>query len=82
MNKLTLQIEGMMCSMCETHMNHAIETAFPVKKVTSSHLKNETFILTEYTPTEEELRNAAESAGFTLVSFTSEPYKKFKLFGK
>lgn len=40
-------VDGMMCGMCESHVNDAIRKAFPVKKVTSSHKKGETVILTE-----------------------------------
>lgn len=40
MVKTTLGIDGMMCGMCESHMNDAIRNNFDVKKVTSSHSKN------------------------------------------
>lgn len=40
MVKTTLGIDGMMCGMCESHMNDAIRNNFDVKKVTSSHRKN------------------------------------------
>ena len=39
MVKTTLGIDGMMCGMCESHMNDAIRNNFDVKKVTSSHSK-------------------------------------------
>ena len=32
MTKTTLKIDGMMCGMCESHMNDAIRNAFNVKK--------------------------------------------------
>ena len=32
MNKITVKIDGMMCGMCESHVNDAIRRAFPVKK--------------------------------------------------
>ena len=37
MLKIMVQVDGMMCGMCEAHVNDAICKAFPVKKVTSSH---------------------------------------------
>ena len=38
MIKTTLKIEGMMCSMCEAHINDVIRKAVPgAKKVSSSH---------------------------------------------
>lgn len=39
--------------MCESHVNDAVRKAFPVKKVTSSHGKGETVILTETDISEE-----------------------------
>ena len=37
-----------MCGMCESHVNEAVRKAFPkAKKVTSSHGKGQTVILTE-----------------------------------
>ena len=41
MVKTTLGIDGMMCGMCESHMNDAIRNNFDVKKVTSSHSKTD-----------------------------------------
>ena len=53
MVKITLEVEGMACGMCEAHVNDAIRKAFPVKKVTSSHTKGKTEILAE-NPLEED----------------------------
>ena len=64
MVKTTLKIDGMMCGMCEAHMNDAIRAAFKVKKVTSSHANGETVVISE-----EPLGNIA-----------SEPYEKKGLF--
>ena len=32
MNKTTLKIEGMMCSMCEAHINDVIRKAVPAQR--------------------------------------------------
>ena len=45
MTKTVLKIDGMMCGMCEAHVNDAIRNAFAVKKVSSSHAKGETEII-------------------------------------
>ena len=37
--KYTVEVNGMMCGMCEAHVNDAIRKAFPVKKVNSSAAK-------------------------------------------
>ena len=47
MTKTTLKIDGMMCGMCEAHINDAIRGAFPVKKVSASHSKGEAVVITE-----------------------------------
>ena len=47
MIKTVVAIDGMMCGMCEAHMNEAIRGAFKVKKVESSHTKNQTVIISE-----------------------------------
>lgn len=36
MKKTTVGVEGMMCEMCESHVNDAVRAAFDVKKVKSS----------------------------------------------
>ena len=55
MVKTTLTIDGMACGMCEAHVNDAIRSAVRVKKVTSSHAKGETEILSEEPIDEETL---------------------------
>lgn len=84
MTQITLGIEGMACEMCEAHINDAIRKAFPVKKVTSSHKKGETVILTENDITEDALKAVIAPTGYTLQSYQSEPYVKkgFFSFGK
>lgn len=47
MIKTTLKIDGMMCGMCEAHMNDLIRSNFKVKKVTSSARKGETVVFSE-----------------------------------
>lgn len=37
--KYTIPVEGMMCGMCESHVNESIRKNFSIKKVTSSHTK-------------------------------------------
>ena len=42
-----LKVDGMMCGMCESHVNETVRKTADVKKVTSSHTKGETVILSE-----------------------------------
>lgn len=80
MIKTTLKIDGMMCNMCEAHINDAIRNKFQIKKVSSSHKKGETLILSENEIPKEELEEVIKETGYELKSITSETYKK-TLFG-
>lgn len=81
MLKITVKVDGMMCGMCESHVNDMVRRAFTVKKVTSSHKRGETVILTETDISEEQLRAAIEPTGYRVLGVESEPYEKKGLFG-
>ncbi len=82
MVQITLKIDGMACGMCESHVNDAVRAKFPVKKVTSSHSKGETVILSDEDISEEALRAVIEPTGYKVLGYTSEPYEKKGLFGR
>lgn len=75
-------IDGMMCGMCESHINDAIRREFKVKKVTSSHAKKQTVILTEKPLDEDKLRKVIDDTGYKVTSIeTSEEEKKSGILG-
>lgn len=80
MVKITMQIEGMACGMCEAHVNDAVRNAFSVKKVTSSHTKQQTVIIAEQDIPEQELKDVVAKAGYDAVAISCEPYEKKGLF--
>ena len=84
MIKTTLEIDGMMCGMCESHINDAVRKFADVKKVSSSHSKGRTEIITEEPLDEEGLKKAIDDTGYRVLSIKTEPYKKkgFSLFGR
>ncbi len=82
MVKMVVGVDGMMCSMCEAHMNDAVRKAFPVKKVTSSHAKGETVIIADNEISKEDLEKAVSDTGYRILSVKTEPYEKKGLFGK
>ena len=41
MVQTTLKVDGMMCGMCESHVNEVVRKTAQVEKVTSSHTKGE-----------------------------------------
>lgn len=80
MIKITVQVDGMMCGMCESHVNDAVRRSFPVKKVSSSHSKKQTVILTETDIDEAALKAAIDQTGYQVLSVRKEPYEKKGLF--
>ncbi len=82
MLKYTVGVQGMMCGMCESHVNEAIRKAFSVKKVTSSHKKAETVIVSEEELDEALLKKTIADQGYDVVSVEKEPYQKKGLFGR
>jgi copper chaperone CopZ len=80
MVKIVLKIDGMMCGMCESHINAAVRGAFPVKKVTSSHTKGQTVIISEQDIDEATLREVIDKTGYMVRSVKKEPYVKKGLF--
>lgn len=80
MIKTVLSIDGMACGMCESHINDTVRRNFDVKKVTSSHKKGETEILSEQPLDEQKLRSVIGETGYELKSIASSPYEKKGLF--
>lgn len=80
MFKTTVSVSGMMCGMCEAHVNDAVRAALPVKKVTSSHKKGETVILSESQPDAAALKQAINATGYEALDVKTEPYEKKGLF--
>lgn len=80
MFQYTIGVEGMACGMCEAHINQAVRNAFQVKKVTSSHTRRQTVILTEQEIQEQDLKSVVAGAGYEAVSISREPYGKKRLF--
>ena len=80
--KYTIEVSGMMCAMCESHVNDAVRKALPVKKVTSSRGKNETTVIVETELDEAALRAAISAAGYDVGEIRKEPWEKKGLFGR
>lgn len=82
MQKIILGVEGMMCGMCESHINDCLRQNFNVKKVSSSHTNGETVILSETAPDEEMLKKVIAQTGYDLKGIRSEQApEKSGLFG-
>ena len=80
MIKTTLKIDGMMCGMCESHMNDVIRQNFKVKIVSSSARDGETVIFSEDPIDIPWAKNAIHEIGYEMTGSSSEPYEKKGLF--
>ena len=80
--KYTIQVDGMMCGMCESHVNDAVRKAFPVKKVTLSRSKKETVVITEAELDQEALRAAISATGYDVGEIWKDSGQKKGLFGR
>lgn len=84
MIKITANVDGMACGMCEAHINNAVRQNFAVRKVISSHRKGKTEILAENPIEDERLKDVIAQSGYTVTGIHTEPYDKkgFSLFRK
>ena len=80
--KYPVQVDGMMCGMCESHVNDAVRKAFPVKKITSSRIKKETTVIVEEELDEETLRKAISTTGYEVGEIWKETWEKKGLFSR
>lgn len=76
MIKTVLKVNGMMCGMCEAHMNDLVRKNFKVKKVTSSVKDGETVVISEENLDIPFLKKEIKEIGYELVDVHTEPYEK------
>ena len=84
MQKITLDIDGMKCSMCESHVCDLIRKANnKASKIKANAIKNEaSFALNDDEPYDDVI-NLIEKDGYKVLHIYVEPYKKkFLFFGK
>lgn len=82
MKKYVLTIDGMMCEMCEAHVNNAVRKAVSVEKVTSSHSSGKTEILCENEIDVQAVKTAIEEEGYKVSAVEEAPEKNAGIFGK
>ncbi len=83
MNTITVKIDGMMCGMCESHINDTIRKIYPkAKKISSSHKKGEATFIIDGDVDEMLIKKAVDDTGDKYIATETQPYKKKGLFGK
>ena len=68
-----LRVDGMMCGMCESHINDVVRKTARVNKVTS-------VILSEQPVDVEALKAAIAETGYTVTGVQTRPYEKKGFF--
>ncbi|MBO4921098.1 MAG: heavy-metal-associated domain-containing protein [Lachnospiraceae bacterium] len=69
---ITLKIDGMMCGMCESHVNDAIRSALNVRKLKTSHATGISEFYTDDVVSDERLRAIIEKTGYRLLNVERE----------
>ena len=80
MIETTLKIDGMMCEMCESHINLAIRNNLKIKKVSSDYKKGQVTILSEEELPLEMIEKTLEDTGYRILARTSKTVEKQSLF--
>ena len=74
-----LRVDGMMCGLAH-HINDVVRKTVRVNKVTSSHTKGETVIVSEQPVDVEALKAAIAETGYTVTGVQTRPYEKKGFF--
>ena len=82
MLKITLEVEGMRCGMCETHVNDVVRRVDGVKKVKSSHAKGRTEVVAEDGTNIGLIKEAIAKQGYGVGKVETEPYENRGLFSR
>ncbi len=69
MIRTVVKVDGMMCSMCEAHINDAVRKQFDVKKVKANRRKKETVIESAGPLDREKLKKTIEDTGYIFLGF-------------
>ena len=72
MVKVTVNVTGMMCGHCEAHVNKAIQEAFGVQDVVSSHDAGTTIFSAPEKVDEDKIRQVIKDAGYEVTGITQE----------
>ena len=81
MVKTTVKIEGMVCAMCEAHVNDAVRNNFTVKSVKADKDKGQAEIVSDAELDAAKLKGIISETGYTVGEIVTEPYKKKGFLG-
>ncbi len=72
MYKTTVTVEGMMCHMCEKHVNEAVSKAFAAENPVSDHAACKTEFVSAEKPDVAKVKEVIEAAGYTVKAVHTE----------
>ena len=72
MIKTTIKVEGMMCPMCEKHVNEAVKKSFEIEEVVSSHADGTTVITSKDPLDTDAVMAVINEAGYKAISAQAE----------
>ena len=82
MIEIVLTIDGMMCGMCESHVNDAVRNSLNVKSVKSSHKSGECHVVCTEDIDRERLVEVIEAQGYRVIGTVERSYEKKGLFSR
>ncbi len=81
MKKIILTIDGMHCSMCESHVLDAIRKSMPeAKKLSANHKKGFVYFAVDEKSKPDLAIQAIQKEGYKVLSIKDEPYEKKGFF--
>lgn len=80
MIEITIAVNGMQCGMCESHVSDAVRRVCDAKKVTSSHVKNQTVVVASDDTDPAQIASAIRAQGYEVGDISVKPYEKPSLF--
>lgn len=82
MIETTVKIRGMVCGMCESHINDVLRRSFPVKKVSASRSREQAVLLSQEPLDPEALRCCILQTGYEPGEISTRPVEKRGLLDK
>lgn len=75
MFKYVIEVEGMKCGMCESHVNNIVRKAANVVSVKSSHNKGETVIKSKEKLSVDKITKAIAEMGYVIGNVSEESWQ-------
>lgn len=80
--KKMITVEGMMCGMCEAHVNDALRKVPGVRKASSSRARKQAVVECDETVSDEMLLEAIQATGYQASDVRPALDEKRGLFGR